>query len=872
MKLENKNTTVIDSFGLAKEAKIDQANLGKLWTMLQSPYKNPIGSIVREITSNCFDAHKDAGVNDAVIIQFSKDDNGIKINFKDVGTGMTPEVIENIYLSYLSSTKDKSNDFIGAFGIGSKSPLSYVDVFYIDTRVDGKEWNYMMSKGESSPEIILLSESDTKERNGTTISFYLKEWKVNGDNYNSSVGNDFSAFIKEIHRQLFYFNNVYVVIDEEIKNYYSLYGYGAKNDFRVHERLIAEINDCKVYEHDLFYVRPHGTKPYNDVHICLGPVTYPIDWNQLPGCYSSNYPYSIALKFNIGELPVIQTREDLNYGKKATIDTIIAKLNEVEALFTEEQKNKFDVCVDDFSEYLKLENESKNTNFSFVLSAKQNIIFNIPSKGYKPTWKPLKDRDISFRVIGGLSNVRNNLLRNSISYYKTITNSGSISTRHSPYWEMDLRRLDFGFIDNIKNIKNKGTFLLEKDETYNVSKNKFIASPEGLNKALPTLWRKRELNLNWFKSVLKLTLIPKNKWRDYIEVALLLMKDFENTFDNYKDVVITADYKKYLAANKKIKAVNETLLLTEIGYYNNGKIYKTPSDIEKESTKNLYVYCKAEEEIEFKNIISNVESDRLITPISVELKDLVQFNNVDYSKNVKLVYQFDHIFRLHKKERQNFKIRFIKIANTKAKKLKKVKGAIHFKEYFKKMNVIKKLGNFYYFQKKLLSLKNKIIATHNEDKAGTKFFAFIKIINNDLWESYSNLNVKMEKLYSSSDVVSKNSAFQEEMINLCKENKLLDQKEIDDIFDSLIKYNNFFIDIENQSVDSLSNIVYFLKINKLPISKKYYMKYNRQELVNIINSKEVNDIVLQSYLKKFSSNKLDNVYPNQENLNKIITF
>ena len=54
MKLENQTTNVEGNLGMSKTAKIDESNLGKLWTMLQSPYKNPIGSIVREITFKLF--------------------------------------------------------------------------------------------------------------------------------------------------------------------------------------------------------------------------------------------------------------------------------------------------------------------------------------------------------------------------------------------------------------------------------------------------------------------------------------------------------------------------------------------------------------------------------------------------------------------------------------------------------------------------------------------------------------------------------------------------------------------------------------------------------------------------------------------------
>ncbi len=42
------------------DAKISQNDIHKLWDLLQNPYKNPIGAIVREYVSNSFDAHAEA--------------------------------------------------------------------------------------------------------------------------------------------------------------------------------------------------------------------------------------------------------------------------------------------------------------------------------------------------------------------------------------------------------------------------------------------------------------------------------------------------------------------------------------------------------------------------------------------------------------------------------------------------------------------------------------------------------------------------------------------------------------------------------------------------------------------------------------------
>jgi DNA topoisomerase VI subunit B len=208
MKLErNKDIDYSSTMDLeGYDSEIDFKDLHKMFSMFQNPYKNNIGSIVREITSNCFDSHAEAGVNDAVIVKIDKDDSGWYISFIDVGVGLSPDRIKNIYVKYLSSTKEDSNDFIGAFGIGSKSPLSYQNMFFINTRYEGVEYQYMMRVGEIKPKIEKLDEFDTTERNGTEIKMYIKKGEVSDTNYRLG---DLGKFVNECNKQLFYFDNVY---------------------------------------------------------------------------------------------------------------------------------------------------------------------------------------------------------------------------------------------------------------------------------------------------------------------------------------------------------------------------------------------------------------------------------------------------------------------------------------------------------------------------------------------------------------------------------------------------------------------------------------------------------------------------------------
>lgn len=107
------NVTVIGDVKKFKTS-IDPRNLEFITTLLSSNlYSDPEQSFIREIVSNAWDSHVEAGTTDIpVIIKFSGD----SISIRDYGTGLSPERFEEIYCNIGSSTKRESNEFIGGFG------------------------------------------------------------------------------------------------------------------------------------------------------------------------------------------------------------------------------------------------------------------------------------------------------------------------------------------------------------------------------------------------------------------------------------------------------------------------------------------------------------------------------------------------------------------------------------------------------------------------------------------------------------------------------------------------------------------------------------------------------------------------------------
>ena len=107
----------IEVVGDIKEFKtsIDPKNLEFITTLLSSNlYSDPEQSFIREIVSNAWDSHVEAGTTDTPVIVRFRDSYGERsVTIRDYGTGLSPERFQEVYCNIGSSTKRESNDFIG---------------------------------------------------------------------------------------------------------------------------------------------------------------------------------------------------------------------------------------------------------------------------------------------------------------------------------------------------------------------------------------------------------------------------------------------------------------------------------------------------------------------------------------------------------------------------------------------------------------------------------------------------------------------------------------------------------------------------------------------------------------------------------------
>jgi hypothetical protein len=136
-------------------------------------YANKPVAICRELVANGIDAHVAAGTPDVPVHVTMPTELEPEFKVKDQGTGMAHDFVMGPFMAYTDgSTKDQSNDQIGGFGIGSKSPFAYTDQFTLRVVHEGVLSVYTMFKDEDGiPSVGLVAQTTTDEHSGVEVSF-----------------------------------------------------------------------------------------------------------------------------------------------------------------------------------------------------------------------------------------------------------------------------------------------------------------------------------------------------------------------------------------------------------------------------------------------------------------------------------------------------------------------------------------------------------------------------------------------------------------------------------------------------------------------------------------------------------------------------
>lgn len=330
------NEAIVSNVGEIGEFRI--RNSAKAFNILSSGlYANKVRAVVRELSCNAVDSHVAAGRSNIPFDVHLPNSLEPYFSIRDYGTGLSHDQVTNIYTTYFESTKTDSNSFIGALGLGSKSPFSYTDNFTVTAIQDGRRGVYTAFINEQGvPSIALMMEESTNDPNGVEVKFAVS---------NSA---DFSKFIEEARYVYTHFvlrpvitgNSTFAFRDVE-------------------------------YESKDIILGVHQVKGRNTSLAVMGNIAYPIDIPKADtslGELRKLLNCGLEINFVIGDLDFQASREGLSY-IPSTIESIKSKLESLNMALTSVLAKEADAIANLWDRALFLSKRKSNNLWSAAVDS-----------------------------------------------------------------------------------------------------------------------------------------------------------------------------------------------------------------------------------------------------------------------------------------------------------------------------------------------------------------------------------------------------------------------------------------------------------------------------------------------------------------------
>jgi hypothetical protein len=300
MKLQKENIQ-ISSSGATSTRRFSIEGSAQAFAVLSSTiYEDKIKAPIRELSTNAYDAHVEAGCADRPFDVHLPNNIDSEFRVRDYGCSMSHEEVMNLYTTYFASNKRDSNELNGCLGLGSKSPFAYTNQFWITTYRDGISRNYVATVDADGSRLDEFPAKETTEENGTEIGFTVKE-------------GDFYRFASKAEELYAYFKTVPNVTGV---------------DFNIQEKSYILTGEDWRFANDNRYS-----------YAIMGNVAYRLDldnifdeglsWHERRSLPEYKILYAgLEIDFNIGELQMSASREGLEYTDRVR-EAILNKVTKV---------------------------------------------------------------------------------------------------------------------------------------------------------------------------------------------------------------------------------------------------------------------------------------------------------------------------------------------------------------------------------------------------------------------------------------------------------------------------------------------------------------------------------------------------------------
>lgn len=255
-------------------------------------YEHKIAAVVRELCTNAFDSHIQAGKPEEPFSVVLPTEMHPYFEVEDFGIGMSMEDAITIYTVYFASTKGATNEVAGGLGLGSKTPFAYTKQFSVRIRKDGVENTALIYvDATGAPRMDIIHTQDTTEPNGVKVTVPVE-------------AKDFSRFMHEAKFFLSFYPVTPTFNTDCPLNYPEV---STKLEVDGHAYVKQNSNVSSALANGKFYA-------------VMGPVPYAVDVLSMIDDrmsvellrQSANQNGCLFVKFDIGELAVSASRESLS--------------------------------------------------------------------------------------------------------------------------------------------------------------------------------------------------------------------------------------------------------------------------------------------------------------------------------------------------------------------------------------------------------------------------------------------------------------------------------------------------------------------------------------------------------------------------------
>lgn len=314
MKLSTTKNNIVSNIQATDQFGMDAKDIPHITHILRNQlYSMKLLAILREYSTNAYDAHADRGIQNIPIEVTLPTITNQNLRIRDFGNGLSENDVMQTYIKYGSSTKRTSNAFTGCLGIGCKSAFAYSNQFTITSYYNNRKQQYLASIDENDTGTISKQvDVPSDESTGVEISIPIQS----NDHYK----------LRDTAHRFFKYWEVKPKVNMDLPTE-SIYGDINKNTYAM------------VKEN-------YESKTHNAI-LLMGNIPYPINVDavdsKIPSITTTLSCKRLVLKAPLGSVDVAASRESLEYTSKTKnwlITTANQISNDLSSAYNEVLKNE----------------------------------------------------------------------------------------------------------------------------------------------------------------------------------------------------------------------------------------------------------------------------------------------------------------------------------------------------------------------------------------------------------------------------------------------------------------------------------------------------------------------------------------------------